>query len=652
MRMVDKAVRVCAAALLSAALLVPAPAAQAAEAKEASNMQTYVEAMHPGWNLGNALDAMGSETSWGNPPATEQLIRKVADQGFNSIRIPVTWNHRLSAGHEVDPAFMDRVAEVVDWSLDAGLHVMINLHHDSHWILPMAGDQEGVLAKYSAIWTQVAERFKDYPPELSFESINEPRFSEDWNEDRPEFFDMLEQLNLAFHRIVRNSGGGNAERPLVLSGLTASHSQARLDKLAETIGKLDDPNLIATIHYYGLYPFSVNMGGSTSFDPQAEQDVREAFDRAYNTFVARGVPVIIGEYGLLGFDKHTGTIQQGEKLKYFQFVGEYARDRKMTTMLWDNGQHLDRRTLQWTDDELYEAMKSSWYGKTSNAERDFVYIKKGAGAADAAFKLNLKGNELLSVKAGGGQLERDADYRLDGDSLILTADWLNTQLGEGTGEQAKVTLHFSQGADWPIRIMQYERPVLESANGMVGSFAIPARLGGDSLAAMEAVYADGGGNAGPQSWTPYQEYGVAFEPDYAAGVIQLPTEFLQGLKDGVIGLRFHFWSGEQVDYTIRKDGLNVTGLSSEPPSEVGGTSGGTEEPEDGAAASGQAGEADGRVQDGAEAADAQDAQSEADAETSSNNLSLWTGAAAGAAALAAVALSAAAIARRRRSSGK
>ena len=55
-------------------------------------MQFYVEAMQPGWNLGNTLDATPTETSWGNPLVTEEFIQQIAAQGFKSIRIPVTWD--------------------------------------------------------------------------------------------------------------------------------------------------------------------------------------------------------------------------------------------------------------------------------------------------------------------------------------------------------------------------------------------------------------------------------------------------------------------------------------------------------------------------------------------------------------------------------
>ena len=50
-----------------------------------------------GWNLGNTLDAHGagmsvvSETYWGNPKTTQEMIDTLAAKGFNAIRIPVTF---------------------------------------------------------------------------------------------------------------------------------------------------------------------------------------------------------------------------------------------------------------------------------------------------------------------------------------------------------------------------------------------------------------------------------------------------------------------------------------------------------------------------------------------------------------------------------
>jgi hypothetical protein len=75
---------------------------------------------------------------------------------------------------------------------------------------------------------------------------------------------------------------------------------------------------------------------------------------------------------------------------------------------------------------------------------------------------------------------------------------------------------------------------------------------------MEAKYADGS-NAGPQNWTSYKEFDVAFAPDYAAGTIKLTPAFFAEVNDGTVNLTFHFWSGDTVTYTLTKTGTEVTG---------------------------------------------------------------------------------------------
>jgi len=342
-------------------------------------MQKYVEALAPGWNLGNTFDAIGGETAWGNPLTTKEMIDAIAESGFKSIRIPITWKHYMgnAPDYTIRPEALKRIQEVIDWSLEAGLYVMINLHHDSDWIMKMETDYDHVIGRYNAAWTQIAGHFKEYPHTLLFESINEPRFSHDWNEDKSQYFEMLEELNLSFHRIVRQPGGKNKTRPLVLPTVATSPSENRMNKLRKTIDDLKDKNLIATIHYYGFWPFSVNVAGFTTFNQEVADDIVRNFNNIHKTFVAHGIPVVVGEYGLLGFDRSLGTIQHGEIIKFFEYVNYYGHEKGLTMMLWDNGQHFNRRTLTWRDEQLLRVIQSSTGGRSSTAETDSVFIKKG-----------------------------------------------------------------------------------------------------------------------------------------------------------------------------------------------------------------------------------------------------------------------------------
>ena len=98
-------------------------------------------------------------------------------------------------------------------------------------------------------------------------------------------------------------------------------------------------------------------------------------DGVYNTFVSKGIPVIIGEYGLLGWDSGEGVPEHGEMLKYIGILfAQYARSKGVTHMLWDNGSRINRTTNQWRDPELYNVIKQSLTGRSSNADTDLIFL--------------------------------------------------------------------------------------------------------------------------------------------------------------------------------------------------------------------------------------------------------------------------------------
>ncbi|HET6860888.1 MAG TPA: glycoside hydrolase family 5 protein, partial [Streptomyces sp.] len=346
--------------LLGAALTAPAAEAAPKRPKVPARAADAVAAMQPSWNLGNTLDAFPNETSWGNPLTTRAHLAKIRSEGFRSVRIPVTWTDHQSATapYAVDAEFMERVEEVTDFALAEGLYVVLNVHHDSwQWVGKMATDRDKVMARFNSLWTQISSTFKDKPRTLLFESINEPEFDDATAEQKAAF---LNELNTSFHKIVRGSGERNTDRLLMLPTIYCKPEQPLMDALHDTIKALDDRNVVATVHYYSWYPFSVNIAGGTHYDETARKDLDDAFQRMRDTFVARGIPVYLGEYGLLSWPDHhhPSRVERGEALKYFEHFGHAARKAGVTTALWDNFAYLDRQTFRWRDQELFDLIKT------------------------------------------------------------------------------------------------------------------------------------------------------------------------------------------------------------------------------------------------------------------------------------------------------
>ena len=179
------------AATAPAATTAKAPALQASAAQIVENMKF-------GWNLGNTLDAFAggspadgwngankslgidTETYWGMPKTTQAMIKGIKASGISTIRIPISWHDHIDANYKIDPAWMNRVKTIVDWAMDEGLYVIINIHHDN--VAPAklkdnsrkgfspASKCKAESEKYiTKIWQQVTEVFNnDYDEHLIF----------------------------------------------------------------------------------------------------------------------------------------------------------------------------------------------------------------------------------------------------------------------------------------------------------------------------------------------------------------------------------------------------------------------------------------------------------------------------------------------------
>jgi endoglucanase len=304
-----------------------------------------------GWNLGNSFDAPENETAWGNPAVTPELLQAVAKAGFNVVRIPVTWTLHMGPGPEfkIDPAWLARVAEAVGYVRDAGMYAIVNVHHDGadgfkqvEWLTLNDGsgaisdaNNQAVRARFVAVWQQIAAHFAGYGEELWFESMNE--IHDGYDKPNPKYFTIINELNQAFVELVRASGGNNAQRILVVPGYNTN-----IDHTLAGFQLPSDPTpgrLILSVHYYDPYLFALqgkkNTWGKASpgNDGWGQEDfVVTQFDKVKAQFIAKGVPVIIGEYGAChqqGFEDY--------RRYYMEYVTKAAVDRGIVPIYWDNG---------------------------------------------------------------------------------------------------------------------------------------------------------------------------------------------------------------------------------------------------------------------------------------------------------------------------
>ena len=338
------------------------------------------EEMKIGWNLGNTMDAKASaededgnvytpehagletETAWGQPKASQEIFDAIKAKGFNTVRIPTTWFQHLDENDNIDPEWLARVHEVVDYGYKNGMYIILNVHHED-WInrkdLLTAYDE--IQPRLMKIWEQVNEEFKDYDQHLIFECMNEPRAAgtdwEWWSPTPPAESEVINKLEADFVKLIRESDSPYAKtRLLMLPGYVAS---ADTNIIADLVLP-DDDYVAVSIHAYTPYNFTMNNGKDgyhDTFTQAFSNELANTLDNIREAFLDKDIPVVIGEFGTSNFGNTEARCDWATQ--YLTTTKKYG----IPCCLWDNDgrenkdkserhDYMNRRTLEWYEDSV------------------------------------------------------------------------------------------------------------------------------------------------------------------------------------------------------------------------------------------------------------------------------------------------------------
>jgi len=310
-----------------------------------------------GWNLGNQLEAstngVANETCWGNAAATQATMDGVKAAGFESVRIPITWRGHIGDAPEytLEADWLNRVAEVVDYAMNAGLKAIINIHHDdaitsegvsetNAWINVLEASKDSaknaqMTEEIKAVWTQIANRFKEVSADnLMFESFNEVQDG-GWGygpsaSDNGAQYAVLNAWNQAVVDVIRATGGNNSTRWIGVP--TYAASATFIDNL---VIPTDAANKVAVgIHCYDPYKFCISAEANTWGTDAEYTDTEEFMFKLADKFLNEGKQVYIGEFGCV---KRANPEDEPYRLAWLKNFTRMARTYGLSLFLWDNG---------------------------------------------------------------------------------------------------------------------------------------------------------------------------------------------------------------------------------------------------------------------------------------------------------------------------
>ena len=314
---------------------------------------------------GDRANPASFETSHGRSLTTEATMTSLFSAGFRTIRIPITWyahmDNHLSA---IDDVFLDRIEEVVNYALDAGLYCIINMHHDSgsnvnRWVYADTDDYASISAGFKNVWGQIAERFQNYDYKLLFEGYNEIL-------DKPKqwfvpanssSYTAANKLNQDFVDVVRSTGGKNAYRNLIVTTYSASTWADALYNFTMPTD-IAEGHLMVQVHSYKPDTFCTASTERAvyTFEDSDMATVDEIFSLLQTHLLDKGYTCVMGEYGAFPMAARIVN-NDAERCEHAYYYTTKCLEKGIVPIYWYNPMEYGQRSSGgWTYPYLKDAL--------------------------------------------------------------------------------------------------------------------------------------------------------------------------------------------------------------------------------------------------------------------------------------------------------
>ncbi len=342
---------------------------------EASNMNSSAKElaakMFAGVNIGNTMEPPSGEGTWGAAKVTQEYVRGLKQLGFNAVRIPCAWDSHVSdaSTNTIDPAWLDRVDEVVGYIVGEDMYAIVNIHWDGGWLEEscVKGYDAAVDKKQRDYWTQIASKLNHYDEHLLFAGMNEPG-QQDQGGVNNTSIDAIKAYQQTFVDAVRATGGNNSTRCLIHQTPYTNIDKGVSSNYSLPNDAVKDRALVE-VHFYDPSDFTLmgkdgewgagskvkfywgaanHIAGSDRNCTWGEESYVDAqFKKMQDAYVAKGVPVIVGEYcvdirSTSSFSDLDVDAWKASRAYWTEYITRSAKNHGCVPFYWETGSDINR----------------------------------------------------------------------------------------------------------------------------------------------------------------------------------------------------------------------------------------------------------------------------------------------------------------------
>ena len=367
-----------------------------------------VNDMGIGYNLGNTfnccniVEVENSENEeiklLGTSLPTKNLLKEIRKNGFKTIRFQILYNNYIYDDGKIKPELIYKIKELINLITNLNMYLILSIKHTRQF-----WDSEGRNSKdkYIDFWKQIANELINYDEHLIFESMYEIGYVVYLDKMYDYYEDKEYLLSQEFINVIRDSGGLNIERLLIIPLISSDYElnlfyydyviynipKDPYNKLAISIYYYfpcvdNNPSNIDAINLYDLSGFPIDTFPLMEWgSSQNYKDIVSNFDIMKNKFIDKGFPVIIGEVGFLNDNIRKNNSIEQFLFTIFSLSNEYEGilpclwDIPITSMTnsIDKNYYLNKNNNIWSNDKygiLFSKISKGKYPKIY----DYYYL--------------------------------------------------------------------------------------------------------------------------------------------------------------------------------------------------------------------------------------------------------------------------------------
>jgi len=286
----------------------------------------FVNDMGIGYNLGNTYNCCeiieeknlkNEEIKlFGTTLPTKTIIKEIKKYGFKTIRFQILYTNYTFNNNKINSEWIYKIKSLINLMNKLNIYIILCIKHTRQfWNFEGRNSKN----KYINFWSQVANELINYDEHLIFESMYEIGYLTFLDGINNYYEDKDYYLSQYFIDIIRNSGGFNTERLLIIPMISTDYelSLFKFGILEYKIPKDQYNKLAISLYYYFpcegnslvniLEPINIydKLGYTDLIYPlmkwssiQDYKDIINNFDNLKKKFIDQGIPVIFGEVGI------------------------------------------------------------------------------------------------------------------------------------------------------------------------------------------------------------------------------------------------------------------------------------------------------------------------------------------------------------------